>query len=93
MFRYRKRTFLAPASTRSTSHILVEVESSNGGTYKNGHYMLTLADCKRQVEIEFYLGTAQRRKQSLAKIDLLVKILSDFREALNAEAKLIEKAR
>jgi hypothetical protein len=92
-FRYQKRAFLTPASSRSTSYILAEVESSDGGTYRYGHYMLTLADCKRQIELEFYLGTAKTRRQSLAKVDLLIEILRDFRQALNTEAKLIEKVR
>jgi hypothetical protein len=92
-FRYQKRAFLASVSTRTTSYVFAEVESSHDGEYRHGHYMLTLADCKRQVQIEFCLGTARDRQQSLAKIDLLIEILSDFRDALNAEAKLIEKAR
>jgi hypothetical protein len=92
-FTYRKRIFLTPASAHSTAYILAEVESSSDGTYKNGHYMLTLADCTRQIRLEFYLGTSRYRKQSLAKLDLLMRILGDFREALNAEAKLIEKAK
>ncbi len=90
-FRYRKRTFLAPPSTRTTSYVFAEVESSNEGEYKHGHYMITLADCRRQIELEFSLGTTQSRRQSLAKIDLLIEILSAFRDALKEEAKLIEK--
>ena len=53
--------------------------------------MITLADCRRQIELEFSLGTAQNRRQSLAKIDLLMEILSAFRDALREEAGLIEE--
>lgn len=88
-FSYRRRTFLAPTSTGFTSYVLAEVESSGGGEYRCGHYMLTLADCRRRIELEFCLSTALQRRQSLAKIDLLVEILSRFRAALEAEAKLI----
>jgi len=51
--------------------------------------MLTLADCHRSVQFEFFLGNAMFRRQSLAKIDLLLKVLNGFREALIKEAKLI----
>lgn len=88
-FSYRRRTFLTPASTGFTSYVLAEVESSDGGEYRCGHYMLTLADCRRRIDLEFCLSTALQRRQSLAKIDLLVDVLNGFRAALAGEAKLI----
>jgi len=88
-FTYRRRLFLAPVSTGFTSHVLAEVESSCNGENDGGHYMLTLADCHRSVQFEFFLGNAMFRRQSLAKIDLLLKVLNGFREALIKEAKLI----
>jgi hypothetical protein len=90
-FSYRRRTFLAPTSTGFTSYVLAEVESSDGGEYRCGHYMLTLADCRRRIELEFQLSTPLARRQSLAKIDLLLEILTGFRAALAAEAQLIAK--
>jgi len=88
-FTYRKRLFLAPGSSGHTSYVFAEVESSRSGEYKFGHYMLTLADCRRSVEFEFFLGNARARRQSLAKIDLLLRVLHGFREALFREAGLI----
>jgi hypothetical protein len=88
-FTYRKRLFLTPVSTGDTSYLLAEVESSQNGEYKLGHYMLTLADCRRKVEFEFFLGTARARRQSLAKVDRLLRILKTFRDALLREAVLI----
>jgi hypothetical protein len=90
-FTFRKRTFLASVSTGYTSYVLAEVESSKGGEYKWGHYMLTIADCRRRIQLEFVLGTARARQQSLAKIDRLLKILNGFRTALLVEAKLISE--
>jgi hypothetical protein len=89
-FRYRKRAFLAPAATGFTSYVLAEVESSGGGGYACGNNMLALADCRRRVELEFCLSTAPERRRSLAKADLLVEVLTAFRDALAAEAQLIE---
>ena len=88
---YRKRVFLASISTGHTSYMLTEAESSRGGEYKWGHYMLTMADCRRRIQLEFFLGTIRARRESLRKIDLLIKQLEQFRTALKAEANLIHQ--
>ncbi len=88
-FTYRKRVFLSPVSTGYTSYVFAEVESSDGGEYKLGNYILILADCRRRIELEFFLGTARTRRQSLAKLDLLLEVLEAFRTALGTEAELI----
>jgi len=86
---FRKRLFLSSVSTGHTSYILAEVESSRGGEYKWGHYMLTIADCRRRIQLEFFLGTVRARRESLRKLDLLLKVLGAFRTALLAEAHAI----
>jgi hypothetical protein len=90
-FTFRRRVFLASVSTGFTSYVFAEVESSQGGEYKWGHYMLSIADCRRRIQIEFFLGTARARQQSLAKVDLLLEVLTKFRLALLKEAHLIAK--
>jgi hypothetical protein len=91
LFTFRKRAFLSPISTGQTSFILAETESSNNGEYKWGHHMLTLADCRRRIQLEFFLGTKQARRSSLKKINLLIDVLTRFRDALANEIALIEK--
>ena len=54
--------------------------------------MLTLADCRRRIQCEFFLGTKQARRNSLRKINLLINLLVRFRDALQKEIDLIEKA-
>src|SRR5687768_10905082 len=88
-FLLRKRMFLASVSTGTTSFILAEVESSRGGEYKWGHCMLTIADCRRRIQLEFFLGTLRARRESLRKLDLLLKVLGAFRNALLKEAQAI----
>jgi hypothetical protein len=88
-FSYRRRTFLTPPSTGFTSYVLAEVESSDGGGHQCGRNMLTLADCRRRIELEFCLTTALERRRSLAKVELLLEVLTAFRDALAAEAQLI----
>ena len=89
LFRLRKRVFLSPVSTGTTSYLLAEVESSQNGEYKWGHYMLTLADCRRRIQLEFFIGTLRARRDSLRKIDLLIKRLQEFRTALQGEVDQI----
>ena len=86
---FRKRVFLASISTGYTSYILAEVESSRGGENKWGHCMLTIADCRRRIQLEFFLGTVRARRESLRKLDLLLNVLGSFRKALLAEAQTI----
>ena len=91
LFAFRKRSFLNSVSTRQTSYILAEAESSRNGEYPWGHYMLTIADCRRRVELEFFLGTKTARRASLKKINLLIDVLTHFRKALIQENELLEK--
>lgn len=87
----RIRSFLSPTSTGHSSYILAEVESSQNGEYKWGTYMLTIADCRRRIQLEFFLGTKRARRISIAKINLLIEVLTRFRDALLKEHELIEK--
>jgi hypothetical protein len=91
VYTLRKRLFLNPISTGITSYILAEIESSRDGAYKWGNYLLTLADCKRIIQYEFFLGTKQARRNALRKINLLIDVLTQFRDALQKEIALIEK--
>src|SRR5918993_926455 len=86
---FRKRVFLASISTGHTSYVLAEVESSRGGEHKWGHCMLTIADCRRRIQLEFFLGTVRARRESLKKLDLLLQVLGTFRNALISEAQAI----
>ena len=87
----RKRTFLNPLPSEFNSYISVITESSVGGTYAFGTYVVTIADCRGIIELEFPLGDAKRRRQSLHKIDELLDTLATFRTALYEEAQLIAK--
>jgi hypothetical protein len=91
VYTLRKRLFLNPISTGFTSFILAEVESSQDGAYKHGNYLLTLADCKHRIQYEFFLGTKEARRIALRKINLLIEVLTQFRDALQKEIALIEK--
>ena len=88
---YRKRVFLNPISLSAPSFIQAVADSSDDGTYVLGNYILIIADCDRRIMLEFCLGNKKQRKMSLAKIDRLLKVVNEFRDALYTEAELIEK--
>lgn len=90
---YRKRVFLNPISLSAPSFIQAVADSSDGGTYLLGNYILIIADCDRRIMLEFSLGNAHQRTISIQKIDKLFKVISEFREAVYAEAELIDKQR
>lgn len=90
-FTFRKRSFFNPASADQDSYIHAVVSDSNKGGDKWASNMVTIADCHRRVQLEFFLGTKQARRLSIAKINLLIETLMRFRDALKREADLIEK--
>jgi hypothetical protein len=90
---YRKRVFLNPISVSAPSFIQAVADSSDEGTYMLGNYVLIIGDCHRNIMLEFGLANPMLRKMSLAKIDRLAKVVNEFREALRAEAKLLDQHR
>ena len=88
---YRKRVFLNPISISAPSFIQAVADSSDEGTHVLGNYILIIADCDRRIMLEFCLANKKQRKMSLAKIDRLLKVVTEFRDAVYAEAELIEK--
>ena len=93
IFVFRKRTFLDPATTDHTSYVHAIVESTGDGEYRWGTNLLLIADCKRRIQLEFFLGRPRERRLSLKKINLLIDVLTQFRDALAKEIALIEKVK
>lgn len=88
------RTVKELSSTNLNRSIIVHLavaDSSKGGKEVTGNYVLTVADCRRMLELEFPLTSRRLRKQSLAKIDLLAQIINQFKDAIHAEAELIDQ--
>ena len=92
-FSFRKRVFLMPASTDYTSYIHAIVESTRDGEYKWGSNIVYIADCHRRVELEFNLSSKRQRRLALQKINLLLSVLTAFRDALAKEIALIDKGK
>ena len=92
-FVFRKRAFLNPRSTNETSYVQAVVESSHDGEHAWGTHMLTIADCRKSINLEFCLGNPRLRKVAVFKINLLIKTLTAFRASLLKELALIEKTK
>ena len=92
VYAFAKRAFLNPASTLLTSYIQAHVQTGHDGPDKFGDNIVIIADCRNVIKIEFFLGNKRARRISLAKINLLITILVEFRNALKKEIALIEKA-
>jgi len=90
LFAFSKRAFLNPASTHLTSYIHAHIQTGDDGPDKWGDNRVIIGDCNRIVQLEFFLGTKRERRISLAKIDLLIKVLMQFRTALAKEISSIE---
>src|SRR5215207_4147079 len=93
-YSYLRRQFLneAPEELVHTSYVLATVENSFKGEY-HSTATLYLADCKRTIKLEFYLGRPEARAASVAKLNLLLEILSEFRDVMLNESVLNCKAR
>jgi len=90
IYAFSKRAFLNPASTHLTSYIQAYIQTGQDGPDQWGDNMVLIADCKRVIQLEFFLGTKRYRRISLAKIDLLIDVLTQFRAALAKEIESIE---
>ena len=90
-YKYLRREFLNPAETIQTSYVLAHVEDSFSGESPHGSNVLTISDCKRVTTFDFYLGSQVARDASIAKINLLMEILGEFRDALIQEVFEIAK--
>jgi len=93
IYAFSKRAFLNPASTHLTSYIHAHVQTGTDGPDKWGDNRVLIADCKKVVELDFFLGSKRDRRTSLAKIDLLIKLLTQFRAALAKEIRAIESTK
>jgi hypothetical protein len=92
LFSFYHRGFLTPDYRSDTSYIHAEIECTYDGKVIHGTNVLTIADCRRSIQLEFFLGNPDARKESLEKIQLMVDVLTEFRDALKYQIDLIEKA-
>jgi hypothetical protein len=78
-----KRAFLNKPRYESVAVILAEVTRDST--------QLTISDCSRQISLDFSHYTAGDRENGLYKANLLVEILTQFRDELTKKYERIAK--
>jgi hypothetical protein len=91
--RVDERTLLNRPAFDGGAHVRVYVEDTSNRTLRrrrlpSPRLKLRIADCFNQVNLEFSVDTAERRENSLYKIETLIAALEQFRAGLAAEAEL-----
>jgi len=84
------RRFLNEPGHHGGAYMLLSVSYTEGerGSYVEPAVRFEIADCVRNVQLEFPLQDESARRNSLQKARLLSKALQDFELALAAEAEL-----
>jgi hypothetical protein len=89
---YRKRVFLNPIQDGAPAYIQAVADSSFDGSYKLGNYLLIIADCHRNITLEFGLSTNKARQKARAKVDRFAAVVNAFRDHVIKESELIDNA-
>jgi hypothetical protein len=84
------RRFLNEPGHHGGAYLLLSVPDTKGGrgSYLESSVRFEIADCARNVQLEFPLHDAAARRNSLRKARLLSSVLQDFELALSDEAKV-----
>ncbi|MGH7782952.1 MAG: hypothetical protein ACREO5_03815, partial [Candidatus Binatia bacterium] len=95
-FRVNERVFLnLPTNLRA--YIIAFVEDTSPypaccEEYREGgHISLRIADCFNEIDLYFDMSNERERKNSVHKANTLANILTQFRDAIEAEASAIEE--
>jgi hypothetical protein len=89
--RVDERTRLNRPAFDGGAHVRVFVEDTSHRKLRrlpSPRLKLRITDCVNQVNLEFSVDTAERRENSLYKIDTLITALERFRAGLAAESEL-----
>jgi hypothetical protein len=84
------RRFLNTPGHHGGAYLLLSVSDTDGeaGSYVESHVRFEIADCVRNVQLDFPLHGAAARRNSLRKARLLASAVREFEQALAAEAKV-----
>jgi hypothetical protein len=84
------RRFLNHPGHHGGAYLLLSVPDTEGarGSYVESSVRFEIADCARNVQLEFPLHDAAARRNSLRKARVLSSALQEFERALSAEARV-----
>lgn len=88
---FERREFLNLAGHNGMANVVANIVKSDYGRvdddYRNVECKLDFADCTRVVNMDISLDDEYSRENALYKVDVLLDVLKDFREALVKEGK------
>lgn len=65
-----------------TGSVAASIEIENSRNYQNLSAELVIKDCYKTVTLDFYAVGEERQEDRLKKLDTLINVLVEFREAL-----------
>lgn len=89
---YSRKEFLNLEGQESMANIVAHIVKSDWGRKDDElnreiDVTLNIADCDRKISLALYLDDEYNRENSLNKVDTLIEVLTEFRDALEREAK------
>lgn len=88
---YSRKEFLNLAGQESMANIVAHIVKSGWRSgedfYRHVDLTLDIADCDRKISFALDLDGDYERENSLHKIDTLIDVLIEFRDAVEREAK------
>ena len=87
---FSKREFLNLPGHHSMANIVTDIKKYNGDEEKGERWIdihVGIADCNRSISLAFDYEDKEGRENSLHKVDTLINVLTEFREALEKEMK------
>ncbi len=87
MYRFYVRKFLNRRGHHAAAYVYAVVEQARDDDAYTDDPTFELTDCFRRVELEFPLGSAADRANSVRKARLLAEAAVGFADALEAEAE------
>jgi len=88
---YSRREFLNLEGQESMANIVANIVKTEWGKNdelrRDVELTLDIADCDRKIRLALYLDSDYNRENALNKVDTLIDVLTDFRDAIEREAK------
>ena len=85
---FYRRHFLNRPGMHSHAHVIASTDTIYEDTRYNHDASFDIADCSRTINLYFDMDDEKCRKNSMHKLDTLIKDLSDFRDALAKQCEL-----
>ncbi len=88
---FERKEFLNLAGHNGMANVVANIVKSSyrndDDNYRHIECKLDFADCSRVVNMEINLDDEYSRENALYKVDVLINVLTEFREALEKEGK------